>query len=584
MAPIVLFMIDQDGMIRFSTGKRLVPLHGSDSSAGHSIYDLYKDTPQVINNFKCALAGETIMDVVTIKGITFETYYEPYYDDSKIKGVVGIGLDVSEHLRTEQSLRDSEERLRLLLNSIRDYAIYTLDVNGLITSWNSGARTIKGYTSDEILNQHFSIFYPQEDRESGLPEKALEIAKNTGHYAVEGWRMRKDGTRYWASVAITPLLDKDGTLRGFSKVARDITLRKQMEEALRESEARFRTIFEGATIGIELIDMQGRLLTFNPAICKIFGYEGSELRQEALLKDNHPVNVLANLWQFKEMQAGSREWFNLDKPFQHKDGHWIWGRLSATLVRDMEGDTIYVVAMIEDINERHQMEIELAELQRRLMEGREAERLHLAQELHDGPVQELYGVSYTLNALSESLPGEGNGRALIDLQHNVQQVVQRLRSMSSDLRPPTLVPFGLEKAIRSHAQQFQEEHPELTLHLELMPDGQSLPERARLALFRIYQASLANVLRHAQATHVAVRYTQDAEEVVLEIEDDGRGFRTPSRWITLARQGHLGLVGAMERAESIGGKFDVWSEPSRGTRVRVVVSLTELSKLASDEL
>jgi PAS domain S-box-containing protein len=485
--------------------------------------------------------------------------------------------------QTEKALAASEERQRLLLNSIKDYAIFTLDVNGFITSWNSGAKSIKGYTSDEVLHQHFSIFYPQDARESGLPERALAIVKSKGHHEDEGWRIRKDGNRFWASIVLTPQLDENGILRGFSKIVRDITPRRQIMEALRESEARFRTIFEGAAFGIELIDMQGRLLTFNPAICKMFGYEASELRQEALLKSDHAVNVLANHWQFKEMQAGSREWFNLDKPFQHKDGHWLWGRLTATLVRDADGDPIYVVAMIEDINERRQMEAELAELQRRLMEGREAERLHLAQELHDGPVQELYGVSYSLNALSESLPDEDNGQTLMDLQHTVQQVVQRLRTMSSELRPPTLAPFGLEKAIRSHAQQFQEEHPEIKVHLELMPDQQSLPERARLALFRIYQASLSNVLRHAEANQIVVRFTQDAEEVVLEVEDDGRGFRVPARWITLARQGHLGLVGALERAESIGGKFEVRSEPRKGTCVHVAVPLAELNKLTADE-
>jgi PAS domain S-box-containing protein len=483
----------------------------------------------------------------------------------------------------EKTLAESEERQRLLLNSIKDYAIYTLDINGFITSWNSGAKSIKGYTSDEVLNQHFSIFYPQDARESGLPEKALAIAQNTGHYEDEGWRIRKDGSCFWASIIITPQLDDNGTLRGYSKIVRDISPRKQIMEALQESEARFRTIFEGIAIGIELIDMQGRLLTFNPAICRMFGYEASEIRQEALLKSDHTANVLSNLWQFKEMLAGSREWFNLDKPFKHKDGHWIWGRLTATLVRDTDGDPIYVVAMVEDIDDRRQMEAELAELQRRLMEGREAERLHLAQELHDGPVQELYGVSYSLNSFSESLPEEHNKQALMDLQHSVQQVVQRLRTMSSELRPPTLAPFGLEKAIRSHAQQFQEEHPELQIHLELMPDLQSLPEQARLALFRIYQASLSNVLRHAEATQIVVRFTQDAEEVVLEIEDDGKGFQVPSRWITLARQGHLGLVGALERAESIGGKFEVRSEPEKGTCVHVSVAHAELSKLTSNE-
>ena len=216
------------------------------------------------------------------------------------------------------------------------------------------------------------------------------------------------------------------------------------------------------------------------------------------------------------------------------------------------------------------MEAEVAELQRRLMEGREAERLHLAQELHDGPVQDLYGLTYHLQSLGER-PVEERAASLQEAQGVVHKVIDTLRSMSGDLRPPTLAPFGLEKAIHSHARAFQESHPEIKLILELMPDRQGLPENIRLALFRIYQASLTNVLRHARAQQVDVYFSYDEQQVILEIRDDGEGFVVPARWINLARQGHLGLVSAHERAQAVGGQFIVESAPGHGTLVRVVV-------------
>jgi signal transduction histidine kinase len=142
---------------------------------------------------------------------------------------------------------------------------------------------------------------------------------------------------------------------------------------------------------------------------------------------------------------------------------------------------------------------------------------------------------------------------------------------AGELRPPTLTPFGLEKSIRSHAARFRTENPQYELHLELSPDGQRLPERTRLAFYRVYQHSLANIVRHAQATRIDVRFLMDAEQAVLEVQDNGRGFQVPERWFTFVRDGHLGLAGAAERAEAIGASLQVTSAPGQGTLVCVTL-------------
>jgi diguanylate cyclase (GGDEF)-like protein/PAS domain S-box-containing protein len=146
--------------------------------------------------------------------------------------VLAIVRDVTERKWAEEALRQNEERFRLLVEGVKDYAIFMLDPEGRVASWNEGAHRIKGYSQQEILGRHFSIFYPEEDRERGKPERALEIAREKGTYEEEGWRVRKDGSRFWASVLITALWDEGGGLRGFAKVTRDITERKALEEQL----------------------------------------------------------------------------------------------------------------------------------------------------------------------------------------------------------------------------------------------------------------------------------------------------------------------------------------------------------------
>lgn len=214
---------------------------------------------------------------------------------------------------------------------------------------------------------------------------------------------------------------------------------------------------------------------------------------------------------------------------------------------------------------------EHSEIQRRLIQRREMERLHLAQQLHDGPVQDLYGLSYHLVELREALPDETRLVRLTTIRAMLQQVIRVLQTTCSDLWPPTLLPFGLETAIRSHAERFQETHPELKIRLDLMADEQVLPAVVRAVLFRIYRQLLDNVVRHAQARMVLVQFTLRTEEVVLQVRDNGRGFEVPERWVELVRREHLGLIRSLERAKALGGHLKIISAPGKGTVIRVIV-------------
>lgn len=269
--------------------------------------------------------------------------------------------------------------------------------------------------------------------------------------------------------------------------------------------------------------------------------------------------------------------FHTHQPFEHEHRiirpngaiRIIHGR--GKVILDKAGQPVRMFGTGQDITERKQAEVELAELRQKLIEDRETERLHLARELHDGPLQELHSVMLRLGGLEAMVPDEEGLALMVAIQATLQHVIQTVRTMCGDLRPPALAPFGLEKAIRSHAERFQKLNPALEVQLNLMPDGQSLPERMRLALFRIYQHSLSNVIRHAQADIVIIRLKLDETQVELEITDNGQGFTMPKRPIELARNGHLGLVGAIERAEALGGKLDIISAPGEGALIRAVV-------------
>lgn len=250
-----LFMLSPDGTIRsWNTGAHRIMGYRADEVVGRHFSLFYpaidREAGKPARELEVAAAEGRIEDEgwrIRKNGAQFwaNTVITPLYEDNgTLHGFAKVTRDLTERRTAEERLRRSEELFRLLVASVRDYAIFMLDPNGLIMSWNEGAERIKGYTAEEAFGEHFSIFYPPADAEAGIPQKLLEIAARDGSVEREGWRVRKDGTRFWADAVITAVREHDGSLRGFAKVTRDITDRKQAEEMrqalMEQREARLR--------------------------------------------------------------------------------------------------------------------------------------------------------------------------------------------------------------------------------------------------------------------------------------------------------------------------------------------------------
>jgi signal transduction histidine kinase len=231
-----------------------------------------------------------------------------------------------------------------------------------------------------------------------------------------------------------------------------------------------------------------------------------------------------------------------------------------------------VIVLSLDVTQRKQMEADLEEIKHMLMASVENERARLAQQLHDGPLQDLYGVFYQVQEVKDHLPFEAQDTLDTALE-TIRSVNSTLRFICGELRPTTLAHLGLRMAIRSHSERLQERYP-LTIHLDLEEDAQQLDANQRLPLYRIYQVLISNVVRHANARHAWVRLRLQPERVLLEVQDNGQGFEKPANWVELVRKGHFGLTGAQERAEALGGTLEILSQPGGGTLARVNVPRT----------
>jgi hypothetical protein len=235
-------------------------------------------------------------------------------------------------------LHDAEERFRLLVESVSDYAIFMLDPDGRIATWNRGAQRLKQYTADEIIGQHFSRFYPAEDLAARKPERELEQALAEGRVEDEGWRLRKDGTRFWALVVITALHDQSGTLVGFAKVTRDLTERRAAEERLRESEEQFRLLVERVEeYAIYLLDPTGHVASWNSGAEKIKGYAASEIVGKHFACFYTDADVAAGRPQHNLELAARRGRVHDEGLRVRKDGSTFHADVVITALRDDKG-------------------------------------------------------------------------------------------------------------------------------------------------------------------------------------------------------------------------------------------------------
>ncbi len=516
----------------------------------------------------------------------------------------------------EDSLRTSEERFRMLVEGVKDYAILMLSPEGRVESWNEGAERIEGYRAEEVLGRHFSVFYTEEDVERSHPEGELRVATSEGRYEEEGVRVRKDGSRFWASVLITALRDEDGNLRGFSKVVRDVSERKRAEAELRSSLDSLLAIHEaGQILGstLERDEIVSKLLEITQRIYNLSAACIDLLRGEDQRLSTLRAVGSEDLWRrarsAPEAEAARRAVLEAARPrsFELPPGgangarlvglclplrvrNRVIGLLEAygpeALAEDGNVETLASIAnqgasalenarLYEELAER---ERELQDLVGRMLVAQDEERRRVAYEVHDGLTQMVVAAHQRLQMFAEDHPpGSAEGREeLEELTELVRRTVGEARRVIADLRPTTLDDFGLATAVRLQVEEMRASGYEASYEEAL--GEERLPAALETALFRVVQEALTNVRKHAGTDRIRVELGRRDGTIRLEVGDWGRGFRAREVASGGGPGERVGLSSMRERVALLGGDLEIRSEPGEGTSVVAQIPLSVMEE------
>jgi PAS domain S-box-containing protein len=463
----------------------------------------------------------------------------------------------------ERAEADAQLRFAAIVESSED-AIISGTLDGLIVSWNAGARRMYGYTEAEVTGKPITILVPPElkDEENKILE-TLKLGRRIEQ--LETIRVTKTGKRINVSLSISPIKDSSGRIVGISGIARDITERKLAEEALRESEEKFRSVFRDAGVGMVIVSPEGRFLAANRTFCDCLGYTEEEL----LAKTLESVTLPEDWPAFSQKLGGAiTEGIGLrrfEKRCLHKSGRIVYTESSASLIRNRNGEPRYLVGGVLDITKRKEAEETLSDMTRKLVEAQEKERARIARELHDDINQRLAMLAIELEQLQDD-PSEVRSRVQ-ELRKQTTEISNDVQALSHDLHSSQLEYLGAVAGMKSWCKEFGERQG---MQIDCRHDVRStLPREIGLCLFRVLQEALHNAAKHSGVKRIEVELIEDLVEIHLTIRDLGKGFD-----IEAARQGRgLGLTSMRERVRLVNGAITIESKPTGGTTIRVRVPL-----------
>jgi PAS domain S-box-containing protein len=482
------------------------------------------------------------------------------------------------------------ERFRLLVEAVTDYAIYMLDPDGFVTSWNTGAERIKGYKASEILGRNFATFYEEADRKAGVPQRVLEIAARDGKFQAEGWRVRKDGSRLWAFAIINAIYD-DGELIGFAKITRDLTERRQAEEELRRSEELFRRLVEGVTdYAIYMLDPSGIVSNWNAGAQRIKGYGPDEII-------GHHFSIFytdedrARGEPARSLAIAEREGrFEAESWRQRKDGTRFWANVVIDAIREPSGRLVGFAKITRDISERREAQLALERTREALLH---AQKIEAIGKLTGGVAHDfnnlLTVVLGSLDLLRRHLPGDDP--RITRLLDNALQGAQRgatltqrmlafARRQELDLRPVDLV--QLTRGMRDLLQRSLGPQIAIETRFPLVLDNvMADPHQLETALLNLAVNArdampAGGVITIAARNEVTVGDVRlrPGRYVRLSLRDTGEGMdaetlaRATEPFFTTKGTGKgtgLGLSMIHGMVEQLGGQLALYSKPGEGT-------------------
>ncbi len=486
-----------------------------------------------------------------------------------------LEAEIVERKQVEQDLRESEVRLRASEKLYRaigesiDYGIWICDPDGRNLYASQSFLDLLGITQEQCSEFGWGNSLHPDDAERTIAAWK-ECARTGGTWDIEHRYLGKDGRYHPILSRGVPVRDEQGNIINWAGINLDISRLKQTEEALRVSEEHFQVALKNSPMLVYTTDRDLRYTwIYNPAL----GFSQDQMIGKTDEDINDPEKV-AGLTALKRsvLESGVGKRQEIELGYQ---GELYYYDATVEPIRANDGEITGLTVAAIDITETRRMEqarlqdqLEI-ELQRRLMDQREQERMRIARDLHDGPIQTLSSTTFNLQLVKETFPDELLEVELNQIGLNIKDVMHELRALLYDLRPPTLMHFGLSKVIHIYAQDLQERHPEIALELDVMDDERRVPDETRLALFRIFQAGLDNVVKHAHADRVWIAYNLQSDQFFLQLRDNGAGFDVTKDYDLLTKEGHFGLLGMKERAEAIGAVFSVESEIGKGTTITV---------------
>ncbi len=475
--------------------------------------------------------------------------------------------DVTEETQAKDALRRSEERFRALIENSSDM-VALVGTDGIVTYASPSVRRILGFTTDDSIGHRLEEIVHPDDYQRISQEFAERLGSPGSTVEFELRIRHSDGSWRWIEAVANNLIAEPG-IRGVVLNCRDITQRKQAEEAVRESEARYRSLTEQASDGIFVADMEGRCLEANSRACEMLGYTREELLKLTYKDVFVPEALGASPVRFDELRGGRI--IRTERKFTRKDGTSIFTEISARLLEDGR-----VLAIVRDVSERTQTEVERDALllqkeglAHRLFQVQEEERRRVAYDIHDGPTQQLvaagmYLEGYRMKRAQRAPEAEAY---LQRAAGHLSSAARECRRIISALRPSALDDFGLAAALKLYAKEVTGRCG-CPVTFRANQSGVRHDAETETVLFRIAQEAMSNAVKHSGTDRLGVRLRETASRLILEVRDWGCGFEVAKAW--KSKEGHrMGLVSMRERAELLGGALRIDSAPGQGTTVRV---------------
>lgn len=468
--------------------------------------------------------------------------------------------------RIESALRKSGQKYRQILANIRDVFLQT-DFAGQIIDISPSITRYTGYTPEELIGTSVLDLYDHpEDRKT-----LLEAISKTGEVIDYELRFRsKNNQLLYGSLNSHILYDDAGNPVALEGWVRDITDRKHVEEKLRESEEKYRSLVDHIAIGVSMISPDMRILTLNNQMRKWVPHVDPTKKPLCYRAFNNPPRdgICAYCPTIKTLQTGEVYESTTDTPFGDEIRNF---RIISSPIKDQNGNVIAAIEMVEDITERRRNEDHIRRLSQQILKAHEDERQMISRELHDSVAQELISLKIALEMLFEQHPQLPRDitQKLSVLSGVLDQSITTVRNLSYDLRPPGLTEFGLVQTLAAYCEEF-EKNTTITVDFRtagLKTDGMS--SLAEINLYRLIQEGLNNVRKHAEADRVTVKLMGAHPNIILRIEDNGKGFDVKTSMAAPSREKRMGLRTMRERVELLQGRMTVHSEPNDGTRILI---------------